>query len=82
MNQWVFVNTENQVNHKNEKHILNYAKIQVLCITSILSNNDNNISVTLYKTQPKKESSIVEITLLFIFNSSFSSLPACEFLYC
>lgn len=54
MNQWVFVNTENQVNRKNEKNILNYAKIQVLCITSILSNNDNNISVTLYKTQPKK----------------------------
>lgn len=54
MNQLIFVNTENQVNHKNEKNIWNYAKIQVLCITSILSNNDNNVSVTLYKTQPKK----------------------------
>lgn len=49
MKQSFFVNIQNQVNHNNEKNILNYTKMEVLCIRSTLLNNDNNISVTVYK---------------------------------
>lgn len=55
MKKSFFENIQKQVNHNSKKNILNYAKMEVLCVRSVLLNNDN-ILVTVYKTQqPKKK---------------------------
>lgn len=52
--------------------------MEVLCIRSILSNGDNNISVTVYKTQPTKKRQKNCGKSYFPFFCTSTAVPACE----